>query len=99
MQRHCLAVPREAQEHLGRRLKASAPPEALDRRPPRFDIAPHPGTDTHEKTPRFSTPEKRGVAQPCPGIPFPANEFQEKTPLAGRRRPALPRTTPQYHRR
>ena len=99
MQGHCLAVPREAQEHLGRRLKASAPPEALDRRPPRFDIAPHPGTDTHEKPPRFSTPEKREVAQPCPGIPFPANEFEEKTPLAGRRRPALPRTTPQYHRR
>lgn len=87
------------QKHLSRRPKALTPLEALDRRPSRFDIAPRPGTGTHKKTSRFSMPEKREVAQPCPGTPFPANRFQEKTPLAGRRRPALPRTTPQYHRR
>ena len=69
------------QEHLSRRLKALASLEALDRRPSRFDIAPHPGTDTHKKTSRFSMPEKREVAQPCPGISFPRINFKRKRPL------------------
>ena len=67
-----------------RDLGAAAPPE---HRPPARRGRSARGPPDKTKKARPGSP--RGGPQ----------RMQGKTPLAGRRRPALPRTTPQYHRR